>query len=117
MQNIDISKDAGIDIISGKCLKVGAEIVAKPLSEICNLPLPPQLFQMPLKLQSPNLFLRKAKKPIEPIEPIKPIEPIEPIKPIEPIEPIKPIEPIEPIELQTYVFVKVDFKHFRNSYL
>ena len=37
IQNIDISKAAGIDNLSGKFLKAGAEILAKPPSEICNL--------------------------------------------------------------------------------
>ena len=34
MQNIDILKAAGIDNLSAKLLKDGAEILAKPLSEI-----------------------------------------------------------------------------------
>ena len=37
MQNMDVSKAVGIDNLSGKFLKDGAEILAKPLSEICNL--------------------------------------------------------------------------------
>ena len=37
MQNIDISKIAAINNLSGKYLKDGAEILAKPLSEIFNL--------------------------------------------------------------------------------
>ena len=37
MQNIDISKAAGKDNHSGKFLKDGTEILAKPLKEICNL--------------------------------------------------------------------------------
>ena len=36
-QNIDIFKAGGTDNRSGKFLKDGAEILAKPLSEICNL--------------------------------------------------------------------------------
>ena len=61
MQNIDISKAAGMDDLSGEFLKDGVEILAKPLSEICNLSIL-ELFQMPVKLRSSNLFLRKAKK-------------------------------------------------------
>ena len=34
IQNMDISKAAGIDNLSGKFLKDGVEILAKPLSEI-----------------------------------------------------------------------------------
>ena len=37
MQNIDNSKAAGIDNLSGQFLKDGAEILTKPISEICNL--------------------------------------------------------------------------------
>ena len=63
MQGIDISKAAGIDNLSGKFLKDGTEILAKPLNEICNLPITSRtFFRIPVKLQSSNLFLRKAKK-------------------------------------------------------
>ena len=37
IENIDISKAAGIDNPSGKFLKDGVEILARTLSEICNL--------------------------------------------------------------------------------
>ena len=37
IQNIDIVKAAAIDNLSGKFLKDGAEILGKPLGEICNL--------------------------------------------------------------------------------
>ena len=43
-------------------LKDGAEILAKLLREICNLSITSKLFQLVVKLQSSNLFLRKAKK-------------------------------------------------------
>ena len=36
LQCIDISKAAGIDKISGSFLKDGANILAKPIAEICN---------------------------------------------------------------------------------
>ena len=37
MEKIEISKAAGIDTLSGRFLKDGAEILSKPISEICNL--------------------------------------------------------------------------------
>ena len=61
MQNTDISKAAGIDNLSGKLLKDGAEIIVRHLSKICNLSiticqLPLELFQMPAKLQISHRF-------------------------------------------------------------
>ena len=58
---IGILKAASIDNLSGKFLKDGAKFLAKPISKIEIFQLPIELFQMLLKLQSPNLFLRKAK--------------------------------------------------------
>ena len=37
LQFIDISKAAGIDKISGRFLKDGANILAKPIAKICNI--------------------------------------------------------------------------------
>ena len=37
LQCIDISKAAGIDKISGRFLKFGANILAKPTAKICNI--------------------------------------------------------------------------------
>ena len=37
LQFIDISKAAGIDKISGRFLKDGANILAKPITKICNI--------------------------------------------------------------------------------
>ena len=37
MEKIEISKAAGIEILSGRFLKDGAEILSKPISAICNL--------------------------------------------------------------------------------
>ena len=38
LKNVEVTKVAGIDQISGKFLKDGARIFAKPISELCNLP-------------------------------------------------------------------------------
>ena len=37
MKHAEVTKAAGLDQISGKCLKDGARILAKPISELCNL--------------------------------------------------------------------------------
>ena len=62
MENIEISKAAGTDKLSGRFLKDGAEILSKPISEICNLSISHEYFIMLAKLQNTNLFSRKAKK-------------------------------------------------------
>ena len=62
MENIEISKAAGTDKLSGRFLKDGAEILSKPISEICNLSISHEYFIMFAKLQNTNLFSRKAKK-------------------------------------------------------
>ena len=61
MEKIGISKAAGIDKLSGRFLKDGAEILSKPISEICNLSIS-RYFLMLAILQNSNLFSRKAKK-------------------------------------------------------
>ena len=37
LKNINVNKAAGIDNLSGRFLKDGADVLAKPISEICNL--------------------------------------------------------------------------------
>ena len=37
LKNVEVTKAAGIDQISGKFLKDGARILVKPISELCNL--------------------------------------------------------------------------------
>ena len=37
LKDMNIDKAAGIDNLSGKILKDGANILAKPISKICNL--------------------------------------------------------------------------------
>ena len=62
IQNIDISKAAGTENLYEKFLKDGAEILAKPLSEIRNLSITSRAFPNACTVASSNLFLRKAKK-------------------------------------------------------
>ena len=37
MKNVEVTKAAGIDQISGRILKDGVQILAKPISHLCNL--------------------------------------------------------------------------------
>ena len=37
LKNVEVTKAAGVDKISGKFLKDGAQIMGKPISELCNL--------------------------------------------------------------------------------
>ena len=61
IQNIDILKAAGIDNLSGKCLKDRAEILAKPLSEICNLSITSKTFPNACKVAKHKLVFKKGK--------------------------------------------------------
>ena len=45
MQNIGISRAAEGDKLSGKFFKYGAQILAKPLKEICNLSITSRTFK------------------------------------------------------------------------
>ena len=37
LKNVEVRKAAGIDQISGKYLKDGVRVLAKPISKLCNL--------------------------------------------------------------------------------
>ena len=62
IKNINISKAAGINNISGKFLKDGAEILAKPLSEICNLSITSKAFPNACKVAKLKSIFKKGKK-------------------------------------------------------
>ena len=62
IQNIDISKAAGIDNLSGKFLKAGAEILAKPPNEICNLSITSRAFPNACKVAKLKPIFKKGKK-------------------------------------------------------
>ena len=62
MQNIDISKPAGIENLSGKCLKDRAEILARPLSKICNLSITSRMFSNACKFKKVKTIFKKGKK-------------------------------------------------------
>ena len=44
LKDMTVDKAAGIDNLSGKFLKDGANILAKPISELCNLSIKYSLF-------------------------------------------------------------------------
>ena len=50
LKNIDISKAAGIDNLPGRFLKDCADILAKPVTEICNLSIKSKIFPDSRKL-------------------------------------------------------------------
>ena len=62
MENIVTSKAASIDKPLGNFPKDAAEILAEPISEICNLQSLIEFFLMLGKMLNPNLFSRKTKK-------------------------------------------------------
>ena len=51
LKNVEVTKAAGIDKISGKFLKDGVRILAKPISELCNPSMALGSFSMLAKLQ------------------------------------------------------------------
>ena len=62
IQNINISKAAGKDNLSGKFLKDGAEILAKPASEIWNLLITSRDFPNVCKVAKLKPIFKKGKK-------------------------------------------------------
>ena len=62
MQNIDISKAAAIENLSGNFLKDGAKILAKPLSEICSLSVTSRTFPNAYKVAKIKPIFKKGKK-------------------------------------------------------
>ena len=62
LKNIDISKAAGIDNLPGRFLKDGAVILAKPVTEICNLSIKSRIFRDPCKLTKLKPIIKKEVK-------------------------------------------------------
>ena len=60
MENIGISKSAGIDKLPGKFLKDGAEILAKSICDICNFSISYGKFPNAYKVAKPTF--KKGKK-------------------------------------------------------
>ena len=62
LKNIEDTKAAGIDQISGKFLKDGAQILAKPISELCNLSMALGSFPDACKIAKVKPLFKKGSK-------------------------------------------------------
>ena len=62
MQDIKSSKAAGIDNLSGKFLKDGADVLAKPVSALCNLSISRGVFPSACKVAKLKPIFKKGKK-------------------------------------------------------
>ena len=61
-QDLDANKAAGLDNLSGKFLKDGATVSAKPISQICNLSIKYSLFPSDCKIAKLKQLLKKGSK-------------------------------------------------------
>ena len=62
MRDIDTSKAAGIDILSERFLKNGADVLAKPVIDICNLSMSLNKFASVFKLAKVKSIFKKGRK-------------------------------------------------------
>ena len=62
MTNIEISKAAGVDKLSSRFLKDGANILAKPISTLCNLSMSQGVFRNSCKVAKLKPIFKKGKK-------------------------------------------------------
>ena len=62
MQDIKSSKATGIDELSGRFLKDGADILAKPVSALCNLSISRGVFPSACKVAKLKPIFKKGKK-------------------------------------------------------
>ena len=62
MTNIESSKAAGVDKLSGRFLKDGANILAKPISALCNLSISQGVFPSACKVAKLKPIFKKGKK-------------------------------------------------------
>ena len=62
MRDIDTSKDMGIDRLPGRLLKDGAGVLAKPVTDICNLSISLNKYQRVFKLANVKTILKKDRK-------------------------------------------------------
>ena len=62
MTNIEISKAAGVDKLSSRFLKDGANILAKPISTFCNLSVSQGVFPDACKVAKLKPIFKKGKK-------------------------------------------------------
>ena len=62
LKNIDISKAVGVDNLPGRFLKDGAVILAKPVTEICNLSIKLKIFPDPCKIAKLKPIFKKGQE-------------------------------------------------------
>ena len=62
LKNAEVTKALGIDQISGKFLKDGAQILAKPISELCNLSMALGSFPDACKIAKVKPLFKKGSK-------------------------------------------------------
>ena len=62
LKNVEVTKAAGIDQISGKFLKDGARVLAKPISELCNLSMALGSFPDACKIAKVKPLFKKGSK-------------------------------------------------------
>ena len=62
LKNVEVTKAAGIDQISRKILKDGARILAKPISELCNLSMALGSFPDACKIAKVKPLFKKRSK-------------------------------------------------------
>ena len=62
LQNLDENKAACLDNLSGKFLKDGATVLAKPISQICNLSIKYSIFPSDCKIAKLKPLFKKASK-------------------------------------------------------
>ena len=62
LKNVEVTKAAGLDQISGKFLKDGARILAKPISELCNLSMTLGSFPNACKIAKVKSLFKKGSK-------------------------------------------------------
>ena len=60
--DIDTSKAAGIDRLPGRLLKDGVDVLAKPVTDICNLSISLNKFPSAFKLAKGNSIFKKGRK-------------------------------------------------------
>ena len=62
LKDMTVDKAAGIDNLSGKFLKDGANILAKPISELCNLSIKYSLFPKDCQIAKLKPLFKKTSK-------------------------------------------------------
>ena len=62
LKGLNPSKAAGIDNLSGKFLKDGAHVLARPISQLCNLSIKLNSFPRSCKIAKVKLLFKKSSK-------------------------------------------------------